>query len=231
MFSSALLCGAGFLVGFGCDVALCWVGDGAGGGGTGSGGVGSGGCAWGGVGGADGGGGAVSAAGAGFGGGTGVGGVGNGGAAACGAGGGGVGGGGGGGGASIGCGFGGWVVCGAGVGAGEGDGAGTGAGAGACTDVAAVPSNTIDTAVSGGSSGGLVNGMPMSSSARTSRWIATETMAPRRSAGGIPAGRLPGRLSPCSTRWSTRRPHPAFGLAALGAGAAGGAGTDGALAG
>src|SRR4029077_9081531 len=57
VLSSAVLCGAGFFVGFGCEVALGGLGGGgAGGGGNGRGVVGSGGCTCGGLGGAAGGG-------------------------------------------------------------------------------------------------------------------------------------------------------------------------------
>ena len=80
MFSTELLFGAGFLVGFGCDVVL----GGLGGGGTGGGGSGIGGSAFAGVGlggvGGAGGGGTTSGAGVGSGGGVGGGGIGVGGA-------------------------------------------------------------------------------------------------------------------------------------------------------
>ena len=211
VFSRAVLCGAGFLVGFGCEVALCGLGAGVGGGGTGRGGVGSGGCACGGLGGAAGGGGAIEAAGAGVGGGTGSGGVGSGGAVAWGGGGVGGGGGGGGGAGSVGCGLGGCCAWGAGVTVGAGAGAGTAAGAGALIEDSAVPSNTIATAASCGSSGGLAYGRPTTSSSRMRRCTAAETIAPRRRAGLTPLIRLSRRSVPCRTRCSTRSPHFAFG--------------------
>ena len=188
-----------------------------GGGGTGKGGVGSGGCTCGGLGGAAGGGGAVEGAGDGVGGGTGIGGVGSGGAVDCGGGGAGGGGGGGGGAASVGCGFGGCCACGAGVTVGAGAGAGTAAGAAAWIEDSAVPSNTMATVVSGGSSGDLPDGRPNSSRTRMTTWTAAEMTAPRRRRGLMPSVRLSRWSTPCRTRWSTRRPHPALG----GTGAAG----------
>ena len=180
VFSSAVLCGAGFFVGFGCEVALGGLGGGGtGGGGTGSGGVGSGGCACGGLGAAAGGGGAIAGASDGVGGGTGAGGAGKGGAVACGGG----GGGGGGGADSIGCGFGCCGVGGAGTASAASAGAGTAAGAAAFTDDAARPSNTIAMVVSCGNSGLLAKGIPTSSRITIVRWAAAEMTAPRRSPG------------------------------------------------
>ena len=178
VFSSAVLCGAGFFVTFGCEVALCGLGGGGtGGGGTGNGGVGRGGCTCGGLGGAAGGGGAVAGAGDGVGGGAGAGGIGKGGAVAWGGEDGD--GGGGGGAASIGCGLGGCGAGGAGVTSGAMAGAGTAAGVWACNEDAAVPSNTIETVISGGS-GGLTKGRPTSSRIRIARWSDAEMIAPRR---------------------------------------------------
>ena len=233
MLSSAWLFGAGFFVTLGCEVAL----SGAGGGGAGGGGKGSGLAGWGGVcccggeGGAGGGGG-VGGASSGVGGGGGVGGVGVGGAgAAWGGGGGAGGGGGGGGGASIGCGFGGWSPAGPGRRRALWRARASVPASGACIEDCAVPANTIEIVSSCGGSGGRANGMPISSAARMMTCRTAETMAPRRSAGGMPSRPRPSRSSPCITRCSTVR-QPSAGFRRGGAGwsrwcAAGGA-ADGA---
>ena len=214
VFSSAVLCGAGFFVGFGCEVALGGLGGGGtGGGGAGSGGVGSGGCASGGLGGAAGCCGVIAGAGDGEGGGTGAGGTGKGGAVACGGGGGG---GGGGGADSIGCGVGGWGVGGAGVVSAAWAGAGTAAGVGAFTDVAARPSNTIAMVASSGTSGGLTKGRPTSSSIRIVRWTAAEMIAPRRRAGTDALGSASQVIDP--TKDALQHSPPSAGLRAGGAG-------------
>ena len=152
-------------------------------------------------------------AGAGVGAGTGAGGVGSGGAAACGGGGGG---GGGGGADSTGCGLGGCCACGAGMTSGAGAGAGTAAGAAAWIELSAVPSKTMETAVSSGSSGGLANGRPISSTSRMTRWTETEIIAPSRRSGLLPTVRLCRPSTPYRTRCSTRSPHPALGRVTAG---------------